>query len=140
MIQTLVIAAMLSAADVGRVRDVDAAYVKAWLKNDQAAVLALFDPEAVIVPQNRGPIRGIDEMTKFWFPAGAKTTIESFENEIAEAGGSGDLAFTRGAYRFTFDYDGKHYENRGNYVMLFRRGSDGGWKITHRMWSDLPRK
>ena len=140
----LLTAVVLSQSDTAAIRRVDTAYVDAWRSNDRASVLRLFAPDAVIVPQNRQPIVGHKDMSAFWWPEdGGKTTITSFKNDIVEVGGSGDLAFSRGTYAFTFDYeiggDVKKFSNRGNYLMLFRREKDGEWRITHRMWSDLPR-
>ena len=139
-----ILLAVLSGSDLAAVKAADRAYVDAWRANDPARVLAVFAPDAVIVPSGRAAIAGKDAMSAFWFPAGGKTTVTSFENEILEAGGDGDFAFTRGTFRFTFDYeaDGQvsKLANRGTYLMLFRRDAAGVWKITHRMWSDSPRR
>ena len=125
------------------IRRLDSAYVQAWLANDRPAVLSLFSDDAVIVPQNHEPITGLSDIAKFWWPVGSSTTVTSFHSTIAEAGGSGDFGFSRGTYDFTFEYKAggqvQKLANRGNYLMLFRRTKET-WKITHRMWSDLPRR
>jgi uncharacterized protein (TIGR02246 family) len=140
-ISWLLTAVVLSQSDTAAIRRVDAAYVNAWLSNDKAAVLRLFARDAVIVPQNREPIAGHQDMSAFWWPEDGKTTVTSFKNDILETGGSGDLAFSRGTYAFTFDYEingeTRKFSNRGNYLMLFRREKGGEWRITHRMWSDF---
>jgi uncharacterized protein (TIGR02246 family) len=133
----------LSRNDLAIIRGLDDAYVDAWKSNDPTAVLSLFAPDSVIVPQNHAAIAGLRDIAAFWWPKGGKTTITSFDHTIVEAGGAGDFAFTRGTYQFTFDYESngrmEKLANRGNYLMLMRR-VDGVWRITHRMWADLPRK
>ena len=132
----------LDPADEKKVRAVNDAYVSAWRKNDPAAVLATFWPDAVIVPQGRGAIRGDDAIRRFWWPPGPPTTVTGFTHTTDEVGGSGSFAFTRGSFVLDFEWnaDGgrKSQRNRGNYLMILRRGPGGEWRISHRMWSDLP--
>jgi uncharacterized protein (TIGR02246 family) len=134
----------LAPADELKVRAVDAAYAAAWVKNDPAAILATLWPDAVLVPPGRAPVAGVEEIRKFWWPAGGpKTTVTTFESTIAQVGGSGSTAWALGTYQFDFwwEADGKRTErrNRGNALMIFRKSGDGEWRISHRMWSDLPR-
>jgi uncharacterized protein (TIGR02246 family) len=134
----------LSPEDEVKVRAVDAAYAGAWLKNEPAAVLATLWPDAVLVPPGRAPVVGVEEIRKFWWPAGGpKTTVTTFESAITQVGGGGSTAWALGTYQFDFwwEVDGKRTErrNRGNALMVFRKSTDGEWRISYRMWSDLPR-
>ena len=134
----------LSPEDEAKVRAVDAAYAAAWIKNEPAAVLATLWPDAVLVPPGRAPIQGVEEIRKFWWPdGGPKTTVTAFESTVAQVGGSGPTAWALGTDQFDFwwEADGKRTErrNRGNALMVFRRSPEGEWRISHRMWSDLPR-
>ena len=140
----LAVAVGLSPADEGRVRAVNEAYAAAWRKNDAAAVRATFWPDAVLVPQGSTPVRGMDAINRFWWPAnGPKTTVTGFAVTTDEVGGSGSMAFARGTFRLDFSYEdgGKTVSrtNRGNYLNIFRRNEKGEWRISHRMWADLPR-
>jgi uncharacterized protein (TIGR02246 family) len=130
----------LDSADDAKVRAVNAAYVAGWLKNDESAVLATLWPDAVLIPQGRQQIRGLDAIKAFWFPpAGPRTTIHSFSFTTVEVGGSGKMAYTCGTYRFDYSMEGKQGTilNVGNYLMLFRK-EGGVWRISHRMWGDAP--
>jgi uncharacterized protein (TIGR02246 family) len=134
----------LSPADEVKVRAVDAAYAAAWVKNDPSAILATLWPDAVLLPPGRAPIRGVDEIRRFWWPAdGPKTTVTTFESTVTQVGGSGPTAWALGTYQFDFWWEtgGKRTErrNRGNALMVFRKSPEGEWRISHRMWSDLPR-
>ena len=135
----------LSAADEAKVRAVSDAYAAAWLRNDPEAVLKLFTDDAVLIPQGSRPVEGIGAIRDFWWPAGGgRTTIKSFDITTDEVGGEGEVAFVRGTYRFSFSYEDKgkttELTNTGNYMMIMRRQPDGSWRISHRMWGDLPRK
>jgi uncharacterized protein (TIGR02246 family) len=135
----------LSEADLAKIRAVNEAYAAAWLKNDAEAVLNTLAETAVLIPQGNRPVEGIEAIKKFWWPAdGPRTTIKSFTISTDEVGGAGDIAYVRGTFQFSFSYEekGKTTEltNAGNYLMLMKRQPDGSWRISHRMWGDLPRK
>lgn len=143
-------AAVASAAPVGRlaprdeakIRAVNEAYAAGWRANDADSVRATFWPDAVLIPQGSEPIRGMDAINRFWWPAGGPATrVTAFTVTTDEVGGSGAMAFARGSFRldFTYEENGKKVErtNRGNYLNLFSRDSEGTWRISHRMWGDL---
>jgi uncharacterized protein (TIGR02246 family) len=135
----------LSATDVAKIRAVNEAYAAAWLRNDPQTVLNNFASDAVLKPQGNRPVEGIEAIKIFWWPAeGSRTTIKSFTITTDEIGGEGNIGYVRGTFQFSFSYEekGKTTEltNKGNYMMIMRRQSDGAWRISHRMWGDLPRK
>ncbi len=130
-------------ADEVKVRAVEAAYAAAWVRNDPAAILATLWPDAVLMPPGRAPVRGLEEIRRFWWPAGGpRTTVTVFDSRVAQVGGTGTTAWVVGTYRFDFWWEsgGKRTErrNRGNTLMVLRRNEAGEWRISHRMWSDLP--
>jgi uncharacterized protein (TIGR02246 family) len=134
----------LAPRDESRIRAVNEAYAAGWRANDPDAVRATFWPDAVLIPQGGAPIRGMDAINRFWWPAGGPaTTVTAFTVTTDEVRGSGAMAFTRGGFRLDFSYEenGKKVErtNRGNYMNVFSRDSRGTWRISHRMWGDLPR-
>jgi hypothetical protein len=53
------------------------------------------------------------------------------------------MAFLRGSFRLDFEYEENGRKvartNRGNYLNVFSRAAGGEWRISHRMWADLPR-
>jgi uncharacterized protein (TIGR02246 family) len=134
----------LAPRDEARIRAVNEAYAAGWRANDPDAVRATFWPDAVLIPQGSEPIRGMEAINRFWWPAGGPaTTVTAFTVTTDEVGGSGAMAFARGGFQLNFSYEenGKKVErtNRGNYLNLFSRDSKGEWRISHRMWADLPR-
>jgi uncharacterized protein (TIGR02246 family) len=135
----------LSAKDVAKIRAVNEAYAAAWLRNDPTAVLNTLSNDAVLIPQGNRPVEGIAAIKKFWWPAdGSRTTIKSFNITTDEIDGAGDVGYVRGTFQFSFSYEDKgkisDLTNAGNYMMIMKRQPDGTWRISRRMWGDLPRK
>jgi ketosteroid isomerase-like protein len=133
----------LSVKDMAKIRAVNEAYATAWLKNDPDAVLNTPSNDAVLIPQGNRPVVGIEAIKKFWWPAdGPRTTIKSFAITTDEIGGDGDVVYVRGSFQFSFSYEDKgrtsDLTNSGNYLMIMERQSDVTWRISHRMWGDLP--
>lgn len=124
-------------------RELDAAYVEAWLTEDAAdqekAVLALFDRNAVIMPGGGLlPEDGINNLKKFWFPDGASPTIVThFTHEIDEVDMSGDLGVVSGRYTLSFTYENQSIAQAGNYLFVAEH-SARGWRIKRMIWNDQP--
>lgn len=127
--------------DEAGVRAVDAAYVKAWLDNDEGAVLATLAPDAVMMPAGQYPLITADEIKGFWWPKdGSTTKILSFQRTIDELAVSGDLAFARGTDSVTFTYDkgGVRSQQTSHSMTLavYRKQRDGSWRISRMMWAN----
>lgn len=133
---------VLSAEDVAALEALHQSYVTAWLRDDTTGVLQTFAPEAVLMPSNVGPIKGMSEIKKFWYPNdGSRTKITAFTAQLEEVQGSGDLAYLRGTSQiaFTYEKDGNKSEltNHGMFLTIAQRQSAGVWRITHQMWGPV---
>lgn len=128
-------------ADEASLRELDAAYVDAWLTEDFAAqekaVLALFDPDAAIMPGGGlAPEVGVANLKNFWFPDGVQPTIVThFTHEIEDVDLSGTLGVVAGRYTLNFTYENQSVAQAGNYLFVARNTSNG-WRITRMIWND----
>jgi len=132
----------LSDDDLNAVRSVIRSYADEWKAWDSSGVLDLFTEDAVISPSGLQPREGKQALRTFWFPNDSSVTeIHAYDIEILDAGGSGSIAYTRemGSLSFTYtnndlriDRDSKAYA-----TTLYRKSSDGSWKIFSRMWTDM---
>ncbi len=124
-------------------RALDRAYAEAWLTpspdGQERAVLALFDRNAVIMPDGAaGPEEGVASLRRFWFPDDASsTTVSHFDREIDAIEIEGDLGVVSGRYVLSFSYDGRDLTQKGNYVFIARHAG-GVWKIRRMIWNDAP--
>jgi len=136
----------LSAADEAKIRGVIRDYEKAWLAGDEEAVMRLFTDDAVLLPHHGvEPRVGKSAARAFWFPKGGPpTTVTELTHTIDEVGGSGDLAYLRGRSKVAWTTgagaDAKKSGNAGTVLVLLRRQTDGGWRISHQMWDDPPNR
>jgi len=136
-------ASALSKEDQGAIRAAVEAYRDGWLKGESEAVMATFTSDAVLQPSGLPPIVGEEGIRAFWWPSdGPATKVLAMELHLDEIGGDGNLAFARGRGSLTFSYeqDGviKTVSARSTFLNILRKGADGSWRTSHRMWSDLP--
>ena len=136
-------ASSLSREDENAIGAVVQAYRNAWLNGEPEAVIATFTPDAVLQPSGLRPIVGEEAIRSFWWPSdGPATKVLAMELQVDEVGGEGKFAFVRGRGSLTFSYeqDGvvKTVSASSTFLNILRKGTDGSWKISHRMWNDLP--
>ena len=134
--------AALSAADRAALHRLDSAYVRAWLRDDTAAVMATLAPDALLMPAGVRPIAGHSAIRAFWWPRdGSRARISAYTTSIDEIEGTSALAYVRGRGTMTFTYvkDTVRLEQttRSMTLTIAARQPDGTWRIRRRMWAAM---
>jgi len=141
----LLLAGVLAFASPARADDVkdaiDAANAKMekdYAAGDAKAIAEAYAEDAVMLPPDATVVSGraaIEKLWKSWIDDGLKnlklktTAVES----------AGDLAYEIGD--FSLDVPGKDggmTPAPGNYVVVWKRGSDGVWRLKVDTWNDAP--
>lgn len=127
--------------DVEAIKQIEETYRTAWLKNDEKTILSLFWIDGMLFPNGNTPVKGIDEMRKFWFaPSDTITTINSYETKIDEIYGEKDLAYAVGTNELhwsTIKRDNtelKRFVSKGYFIAIYVR-RNRVWKILKQSWS-----
>ena len=127
----------LSQRDVTAVRESMDAYVRTSLAGDWDAWGKLVLSDVVAMPPNHAPLLGRDAAVAY-----VKTypKLTKFSTNVDEITGQGDLAYARGRYSITTEApDGKTSTERGSFIEIHRRQSDGSWPFARLIWhSDAP--
>ena len=124
--------------------DVDKGHHK-WLDamkaNDAEALGRLVTEDAVLMPPHDQPVVGRQGVID-WFAGVVKqartTAVGVPQREVIMAG---DVGIERGSFTWQVapTGGGAPIEDRGNYLAVWRRQSDGSWKVTREIWnSTLP--
>jgi ketosteroid isomerase-like protein len=95
-------------------------------------VRELYTDDAVVMPSNTEPLDTPAKIRKYCedFPK-----LESISITNVEIDGRADLAWERGR----FELKASGVTDRGSHLTLWRRQSDGTWRIFRDIWhSDLP--
>ena len=128
------------AADRAAIDKLRSDYQSAFNSNDASAAAAHFTESAVSMPPNEEALSGrqaiTDHMVAMFEGMSAELTISSEEVEVA-----GDWAFDRGSFtmKMTPKGDGEPVEDKGKYLVISQKETDGSWKIAREVWnSDNP--
>jgi uncharacterized protein (TIGR02246 family) len=129
----------LTSRDSSAIEAVRTEYVRAWLADDTAGVLATMDSAAVLLPPGHLPLSGKEAIRAYWWPTdGSRTTITQLDWTLAEVAGTPGLAFSRGMSTVGWSYQKdtvrSEQTSRSTNLTIFTRGTDGRWRILRQMW------
>jgi uncharacterized protein (TIGR02246 family) len=99
-------------------------------------VLPLYAPDAIVLAPNAPPMAGHGAIRQFWGAvSGMKMSGVSLTTDQVEV--HGDVAIETGSYTMTLTPPGASspVNDRGKYLVVWKRQSDGSWKIYRDMFS-----
>ena len=124
-------------ADLAAITAFNSQYLKAINDGDIAALSALTDPDHIMLVPNRSPIVG-----KAANDAANRRGFEQFKFDEhwtpVETIVDGNLAYQRGTFTVTAspkNGSGASRTTRGNFLRIYRRQSDGSWRMTRDMFN-----
>jgi uncharacterized protein (TIGR02246 family) len=116
----------------------NAKMVADYAAGDAKAIAAAYAEDGVMLPPDATRVAGreaIEKPWKSWIDDGLKNlTLKSTEVES-----QGDLAYEIG--EFTLQVPGKDGSMTiapGNYVVVWKKGADGAWRLKVDTWNDAP--
>lgn len=135
-----------SAADEG-VREAQAAieaanarFSEAFARGDATGLAAMYTPDAIAFPPASEMIRGNEAIASFWKKS-RDGGVRSATLTTIDVGRSGDVAYEVGTVSLRIEAAGKEPTTAAaKYVVVWKRQSDGLWKMHRDIWNDLPAK
>jgi len=121
-------ASKLNDADVAAIRKTSQKYQDCARVGDWDTWMQLSEDDAVFMPPNSETLDTRAKVRAFVdnFPK-----MTEFKLTILEVDGRDDMAFVRGRYELIAG----GVPDRGKYIELWRRQSDGSWKIFRDIWN-----
>lgn len=119
------------AADEAALRALIKDWAAAARAKDAAKFVAVYADDAVVMMAGAPDIRGLAAIRE-GIPAMMQDPAFalSFEADTVEVARSGDLAYETGSYSMTMTGpDKKPATEKGRYVVVWRKGADGAWKV-----------
>jgi uncharacterized protein (TIGR02246 family) len=112
----------------------NAQWIEAWDKADASLIAALFAEDGVLLGRNgkffKGPQQILERMKTVLGAAGkgVKATVTTVDLWL-----DGETAYETGTYSYKYQEAGKPVNDEGRYVTIWKKQSDGAWKIASDM-------
>jgi uncharacterized protein (TIGR02246 family) len=109
-------------------------FMDAFERGDAAGIVAMYTPDAKLLPPNSPMLRGTQAIRTFWQEAkeagGKATKLETLEVESHD-----DLAIEIGSYTLTLQTAGSGtVTDKGKYLVVWKR-DHGVWKLQVDIWN-----
>jgi uncharacterized protein (TIGR02246 family) len=127
---------------VDSLRAADAAWLKAYRAKDLKKAAAFFAEQGCMLVPNSPTLTGKVAIAKFIAKSFAIRDYKiAWHPTRADVAHSGELGYTSGTYRMSFkDESRKTVSDNGKYLMVWKKQTDGAWKVLFDMSSsDRPR-
>jgi uncharacterized protein (TIGR02246 family) len=108
---------------------------------DVATLVGLYTEDARLLPPNSEMIQGREGIEAFW-AGGFQMGIKDIVLTTMDVMGMGDLVCEVGTAKMSVQPEGMDaMEDRGKYLVIWKKGEDGMWKLHVDIWnSSLPAK
>jgi uncharacterized protein (TIGR02246 family) len=120
------------------IEQVNAQVMAAFKAGDAATIASHYSDTAKMLPPDATEIAGreaIQELWQGWLDDGLKDLIL----KASEVEASGDLAYEIGSFSMQAPAENNTTMTAaGNYVVVWKRGADGNWRLHVDTWNDAP--
>jgi ketosteroid isomerase-like protein len=121
-------------------RDLDAEWAKVAAAKDVEQTIAFYSDDAIVFPPNATSAATKEAIRNGWKEMlGSPGFVITWQPTRVAVGKSGEMAWVSGTYELTMnDASGKPINDRGKYLEVWEKQTDGNWKCAADMWnSDL---
>lgn len=122
------------------IHQLDADFMQAANAGNAAGLVkAFYSADAVLLPPNRPIVQGRRDIQGF-LQGLMEAGLTAIKLETTSVASAGDLAYGRGRYTLSLNPpDGAPIEDRGKYVVVYRRQANGSWRAVADIFnSDQP--
>ncbi|MGA9570848.1 MAG: DUF4440 domain-containing protein [Candidatus Acidiferrales bacterium] len=119
------------AAGEAAIRAASAAWSQSATAKDLDKAVSFYADDALVLPDKAPAITGNENIRKNWAPLLALPGPGlSWKTGSVVVARSGDIAYETGNYDFvTTDKIGKSSDTKGKYLLIWKKQSDGSWKV-----------
>jgi uncharacterized protein (TIGR02246 family) len=120
------------------IEQVNSQFVEAYKAGDAATIASLYTDTAKMLPPDATEIAGQDAIQNLW-QSWIDDGLKDLTLEAIEVESSGDLAYEIGQFSLQAPAENDAMVTAtGNYVVVWKRGGDGNWRLHVDTWNDAP--
>ena len=116
----------------------NAKFSEAFARGDTKALAAMYTSDAIVFPPDSEMVRGTEAIENFW-SATIKSGAQSATLATSDVERSGDMACEVGNVSLKIQAPEKEPMTvTEKYVVVWKRQTDGSWKLHRDIWNSLP--
>jgi ketosteroid isomerase-like protein len=122
-----------------KVQELNQQFISAWNNKDSDKIISLL-AEDVHFLQGEVHFNGKSEVADKWVRA-TMGTIRDLKTNVVSSGTDNQTAYEAGTFSVDVLPSGPnqpHGIGEGNFILLWKKGSDGAWKLSYAQLEDLP--
>lgn len=122
------------------IEQVNSQFVEAFKAGDAATIASLYTDTAKLLPPDATEIAGRDAIQNLW-QSWIDDGLKDLTLEAIEVESSGDLAYEIGQFSLQAPAENNAMVTAtGNYLVVWKRGEEGDWRLHVDTWNDAPAK
>ncbi|MDB5261081.1 MAG: nuclear transport factor 2 family protein [Adhaeribacter sp.] len=121
------------------VQELNQQFIGAWNNKDSEKLISLL-AEDVHFLQGEAHFNGKSEVTDKWIKA-TIGTITDLKTNVVSSGADNQMAYEGGTFSVDVLPEGPdqpHAFGEGNFLLLWKKGTDGTWKLGYAQLEDMP--
>lgn len=128
-----------SGGDTGNVQQLNQQFISAWNNKDADKLSALLADDVQFL-QGEIHFKGKSEVTDKWVKA-TLSTISDLKTNVVSSESDSRVAYEAGTFSVDVLPEGPglpHGIGEGNFILLWKKGTDDTWKLSYAQLEDLP--
>ena len=129
----------LAVDDSEKIEAINTQWVKAFEQRDFQSMQALFTQDSLLLLPNEPAVEGLKAVVEVWKNWAEFNNVEiTWGANRIDISSSGDMAYDYGWYTFAFDSEDGPVEDKGKYIVVWKK-TGGAWKVAADIFNtDLP--
>lgn len=121
------------------VSDLNKQFISAWNSKDSEKIISFLADDVQFL-QGETHFKGKSEVADKWVKA-TVSTISDLKTYVTSSGADNQIAYEGGTFAVDVLPAGPnepHATGEGNFILLWKKGADGTWKLSYAQLEDLP--
>ena len=139
LVASVLFASCSKSTDSVNIQDLNRQFIDDWNNKASAKIISLLADDTHIL-QGNTHFRGKDEVAEKWVRE-TLPTLTDLKTNVVSSGTDTQTAYEAGTFSvdvLPINPKDPHAYGEGNYILLWKKGSDNNWKLSYAQLEDLP--
>ncbi|GAB4051451.1 YybH family protein [Spirosoma litoris] len=139
LVAATLLASCSQSTDTVNIQDLNRQFINAWNDKDSTKIISLLADDAHFL-QGSTHFKGKAEVADKWVRE-TLPTLTDLKTNVVSSESDSKIAYEAGTFSvdvLPLNPKDPHAYGEGNYILLWKKGSDNSWKLSYAQLEDLP--